>query len=423
MKSSYYNHIIYEANTAYWFNALTLSCFKTTRHIGSLLEKTISNNPDVLQKINVGLYDKLLTKGFIVNDDVNERAIILEANERKVLDKNYLLVIMPTLNCNFRCWYCIQNHIASKMSDDIMQRLKNHIDYMIEVEKITSLHIEWFGGEPFMYLDEVVKPLSLYAISKCKDANIPFVNTATTNAYYLTPDRAMLLEQLKFSYFQITIDGIKDKHDKVKFQKGCSSAFDFVLNNINEMLLKISSVSVMLRFNYIHDNLDLSIIKELNDRINVENRKRVLIHIRKVWQEKVDKSRNPFIQQLSLAFIKAGYMVNDFEFVKDFVPCYVSRRYYNSICYNGQVFKCSVNTDMNEGKYHGLLNEDGTITLREDMENICFRKNYMLDICIDCKFLPICMGQCPKFNSLPDAKFFCKMQAVNDGELSELIIK
>ena len=422
MKASYYNHIIYKDDASYWFNALTLSCFKTTLHIGKLLEKMLYTKPSLLQTTNAQLYDKLLSKGFIIDDGINEKDIVLEANAKKVEDKNYLLVIMPTLNCNFKCWYCIQNHVQSKMSIDTMQRLKRHIDYMIDVEKINSLHIEWFGGEPFMYLDDIVKPLSLYAISKCEASSIPFINTATTNAYYLTPDRIRLLEQLQLSYFQITIDGIKEKHDKVKFQEGCISAFDHVLNNINQMLSKTSSISVLLRFNYTHNNLDLTIIDQLNNRICDFNRNRVIIHLKKVWQEEPDKARNSFIQQLSLAFIKAGYRMNDFEFVKDFVPCYVSRRYYNSICYNGQVFKCSVNTDMNEGRCHGILNKDGTITLREDMEAICFRKNFLFDKCIDCKFLPVCMGQCPKFNSIPDAKFFCKMRATNDGELSELII-
>lgn len=34
---------------------------------------------------------------------------------------------------------------------------------MLEVEKIESLHLDWFGGEPFMYFSQVISPLSNYA--------------------------------------------------------------------------------------------------------------------------------------------------------------------------------------------------------------------------------------------------------------------
>ena len=101
---------------------------------------------------------------------------------------------------------------------------------------------EWFGGEPFLYFDKVIRPISEYAISICNEAKIPFFNSATTNGFYLTSKILPQLDKLKFRRFQITIDGNREFHDKVKFQKGCSSTFNHVLTNINNILTQNKDV-------------------------------------------------------------------------------------------------------------------------------------------------------------------------------------
>ena len=40
----------------------------------------------------------------------------------------------------------------------------------------------------------------------------------------------------RYERFQITLDGPKEQHDKVKFQNNCPSAFTHVLNNIEYIL-------------------------------------------------------------------------------------------------------------------------------------------------------------------------------------------
>ena len=156
---------------------------------------------------------------FIIDDDVDEINVIRKCHQEAVHSKDYFLIILPTLNCNFKCWYCIQEHIPSVMNPETFETLKRHIDYMIEEEKISSLHIDWFGGEPFMYFKKIIEPLSRYAIQKCEQHNIPFMNSATTNGYFINSDVSSLLTDLKFKQFQITLDGEKVFHDKVKFMK------------------------------------------------------------------------------------------------------------------------------------------------------------------------------------------------------------
>ena len=52
-------------------------------------------------------------------------------NTKAINKKDYYMVILPTLNCNFKCWYCIQDHIPSLMTEEVISLVKRHIKYVI----------------------------------------------------------------------------------------------------------------------------------------------------------------------------------------------------------------------------------------------------------------------------------------------------
>lgn len=168
---------------------------------------------------------KLKGGGFIIEDSFNELDYLRSKYAEAVNNKNYFLVILPTLNCNYSCWYCIQTHIPSKMSLETISAIKEHIKNMVEVEKIDSLHLDWFGGEPFLYFSQVIQPISEYAMEICHRNNTPFLNSATTNGFFLKREIHETLGKLCFKQFQITLDGNREFHDKVKFTKSCDSTF------------------------------------------------------------------------------------------------------------------------------------------------------------------------------------------------------
>ncbi|MDR0810854.1 MAG: hypothetical protein LBN23_01050, partial [Paludibacter sp.] len=137
------------------------------------------------------LMKKFSEFGFLVDENFDELDFILYKNRVETLqNRNYHLTINPTLQCNYRCWYCCvedQNtkYEQRRMDDETIEKLKKHIKYIIETDRISQLRLDWFGGEPLMYYYEVVYPISKYAIDLCKKHSIPFANHATTNAYYM----------------------------------------------------------------------------------------------------------------------------------------------------------------------------------------------------------------------------------------------
>lgn len=394
MKISKYNYIVYDESYSYWLNGITRNFFRLSRGLGKKMESLMSD-VCLLRQTSSMFYDKLCQSGFLIEDGVNELDLIKQKAQEAISSKDYFLIIIPTLNCNFHCWYCIQDHIPSVMSSQTLQNVKKHIDYMVEKKGITSLHIGWFGGEPFMYLKQVIIPISSYAIDKCKQAGIPFINSATTNGYFLGEKNLDILKKLHFTQFQITLDGDKRFHDKVKYQGGCASTFDHVLQNINRILKNESNVVIYLRINYTHTTLSEEIVKQVNSFIQEDCRKNIVVILKKVWQENVDKRFEKTLISIEKLFLKSGYNVSQFS-LSSFIPCYASKESYNSINFNGNVVKCTACNDLYDDIPKGILNDDGTISWSDNFDAKYQTLTYENSRCLHCKYLPICMGPCPR---------------------------
>lgn len=349
-----------------------------------------------LENLPDTVVSKLKDGGFIVDNDTDELEIVRQRNRKAIDNKNYFLIILPTLNCNYHCWYCIQDHVESKMSPETLGRILRHIDHMVDNEKIESLHIEWFGGEPFMYFDDIISPISEYARKKCSDAGIPFMNTSTTNGYYLSPDVTERCRDHDFRHFQITLDGNREFHDRVKFQKGCESTFDHVLENINRLLSVSEGTTVSLRINYTHKNLNGRIVDEVNTHIGPDNRHRICIVPRKVWQEEKDNSFNVILSGILDRFRESGYMVEYWSPVSDNIPCYANKKYYTTVNFNGKVVKCTACNDLYDKEPKGVLEDDGTISWADGFDTKYSEPTFENERCLGCNKLPICMGLCPR---------------------------
>lgn len=415
MKLSRYNIIVHREDKAYWFNSLTHNYFKISLSLSDKIFRLLTER----ELLPIYMVEKLTRGGFIVEDSVDEIEKLKALNQRARDSKDYFLVILPTLNCNYHCWYCIQDHIESKMTFEVMSNLKRHIDYMIEIEKITSLHIDWFGGEPFLYFNDIVKPLTEYAKNRCEKAGISFYASSTTNGYYLTDTISADLSDLNFINFQITLDGNKEFHDKVKFLKGCDSTFTHVLKNINRLLTENKKVNIFLRINYTHKNLTDEIVDQVSELIMPTNRNRIIIVPRKVWQEKIKGDYYSELLEILDKFRDNGYKVEYWNQANNFIPCYVNKKYYNSINYNGHVIKCTACNDLYESDPKGILMNNGMIKWKGEYDEMCYRPTFDNDHCINCNKLPICMGLCPRENLKNN--WYCK-EKVMDTTFEDSIV-
>lgn len=391
MKTSKYNYFIpYTNNTYIVFNGITKRFFQISKAYIKPLKHILENPKEYMGELEYkNILQKMKNNGFLIDYNTEELKKIQSEYYSEINQPNYELMILPTYNCNFSCWYCVQHHRNEYMNIDIENRTKAHISrYLIE-NKIKSFTIAWFGGEPLLAFD-CIERISKYAKLECQKLHIPFHCTITTNGSLLTEEIIYKMKDLFFDDFQITLDGNKEKHNKTRYNKNCPDSFCVILYNIIKILKIIPNVNLTLRYNYTAENLNHNIINQINSIIPFELRRFIRILPRKVWQE--DEERIPIenLRDLFRCFKNSGYNIE--HHVDVFHRCYVENRHFNTIFHNGKVDKCS-NIDIVQAR--GELLKDGiikwTATPIFDTNNI-----YTLNsICKRCRFVPICKGPCP----------------------------
>lgn len=391
MKPSKYNYIIkYQNNDYIFFNGIKKKFIIVPFKLKNLVENFI-NKQENIDNDYQSFYNKLIDSGLIINDDIDELKLIQDEQQKINNQKKYVLTILPTYKCNFSCWYCIQNHKDEYMNLDIINRIKLHIKNYLILHNIKEFSIQWFGGEPMLCFDTICD-ISKYAIDFCNKNDITFQNHITTNGYLITEENSKEMGNIKFRSYQITIDGDKENHNKIR-NENSNPSFNKILENLLIILKTQPLAIVTLRFNYTESNIiPERILSDVNNIIPFEFRKRIFVLPRKVWQ--VDKTTidQELKRNLFKSFRNSGYNINvDCDICFDYFPCPDEKKHHHTIFHNGSVSKC---TNTNPEQCLAYLDEFGNICNLRDVNDIfsCIKNSK----CRDCKYLPICMGPCLK---------------------------
>lgn len=108
----------------------------------------------------------------------------------------------------------------------------NAIAKYIISKKERTIELTWFGGEPLLCYDKIVK-LNDLLISN----NVSFTTSIITNGTLFTDDKIKLLNQLNIQQIQITLDGEQENHDKKRFfRKNQQGTYTLILSNIEKIL-------------------------------------------------------------------------------------------------------------------------------------------------------------------------------------------
>lgn len=392
MIESYYNNIINIEGSGLIYNSFTDSYLLLNKELFEtfiIFRKNISE----LEISNKDLFLKLKTNGMIVSDEINEKELIINDRiKRRFSSYHYDLMINPTLDCNLNCWYCYENHISgSKMSSNIIANIIKHLDNKNKTEPFKSLSVSFFGGEPLLKTKNVVIPLIEGVLNFVKNNNITYDFNITTNGTIITNN---ILSLLRDSYvkFQITIDGDKYTHNKVRGFKNSnnSNSYDAIINNIRKISTVLKNYEISLRINY-----DAKILKDAHKIINdlkFVSSSKLKFNLIKIWQEDSQSVNNKDLVFLSDKIRNAGYYVDLTELVRKNYVCYADNYNQALINYDGKVFKCTAR-DFTKENAEGYLNDEGDIIWNSGkLTNRLYSD--IPTICKECKLLPSCPGVC-----------------------------
>lgn len=396
-KLSNYNYFVPQGERVIYFNGISNEVFSLSQQEHEKIQLLLKD-PGEFERKFPSVFARFLKWGFIVPENKDEVKYLLLRNKQSVFsDKNYMLVINPTLECNFSCWYCYEKHPRGRMNEDTKERIQKHIKYMVEEERITALNLSWFGGEPLLYFYEVIYPISLYGKRLCEEAGIPFFNSITTNGFLISQGMIEKMDEISLFDFQITLDGDKKRHDAIR-NEGGKPSFNRIMDNINNLLIRLENARITVRVNYDNRTLEICDLREIFERIDAKHRKQVHVDFQRVWQTSPQqKGEN---MQLKFWFEMCrdlGY--NQQSRVSGFTvgqthKCYADRLYHCELNYDGKVYRCTAR-GYDDKHVMGELTEEGIIRWDKDkMSSRYGQATFENEACLACKYLPLCLGPC-----------------------------
>jgi uncharacterized protein len=189
--------------------------------------------------------------------------------------------------------------------------------------------------------------------------------------------------------FQITIDGSRDQHDRIRYISEERGSYDIIMKNIR--LVAKSKLFANVRINISEDTLTgiNELLADFNE-IDGEDRMYINFDMHKVWQ--VEKNIEAEINNVRFLFRDADFNSKIADAGSVINSCYGDKRYQATLNYNGEVFKCTAR-DFKQNTGEGQLLADGTIEWNERYEkrmNIKFNN----PPCRECNILPLCGGGC-----------------------------
>jgi uncharacterized protein len=364
-----------------------------------------------------GVVDLLLEQGILVDRRIDELAVADRLQEAFRRDRSMHLIVMPTEKCNFRCVYCYETFAKGRMSEGTVERVATFVQR--RARELDRLHVDWFGGEPLTALS-VVEELSDRFLEICRDLDVEYSSSMTTNGYLLSADVARSCLDRGVTRFQVTLDGTPDTHNKLRVLANGNPTFDTIVANLRTLQSRPDTFDVRLRVNFTPD-----VVRDMPRFLGYagglfgdDPRFSIQFHPVGQWggphDDQLETCERQDADQLNLEFLRAatesGFSGESWR---------QSMRPFGSSCYaadpkslvigsDGAVYKCTV-AFQDPRNMVGSIDDSGTLELDDVRMGLWTRSGAEADDeCRACAFRPACQGNmCPLDRMLQDGKHTC----------------
>lgn len=403
MKYSRYNNYIEYGNGFIAFNALTMNFIYIVPELMKLMN---DYPPEKIKKIHFDFYSALKANGFICDDNTNEFVDAVKLISTINSDvKSYRLIVNPTTNCNFHCWYCYETHNnANKMDETTLNNICLYIEKTMAKKELEHFQLSFFGGEPLLYYSKIMLPIAKFTKVCASKYNKDYAMDVTSNGYLFNSDRFKNLKGLGLESCQITLDGSEEQHNKTRFQQVKIGSYSIIVHKIH--IAVELGIKIVLRINYTKDNLSsIHLILDDFKDLPIEKRKLITLSMNKVWQETNNDLANE-VNKFINASRKFGFTIPD-ALLSDHVrnSCYADKINEAVINYDGKVYKCNAR-DFTEERQEGFLNDKGDINWNE-LHSKRIEMRTRNKRCEQCSIFPICGGGCSQIALEKAGKDYC----------------
>jgi uncharacterized protein len=362
--------------------------------IDAILNAPPSGPPDTLSEPLAG---QLAQHGFLIHDGLDELGHLEAQYKRARESRRWLsLTIAPTINCNFRCTYCYQEHPNQKMGPDVQDRLVARVEDAAAGGR--SVSVTWFGGEPLLALD-VVEALSGRFIEIVERRRVGYDAWIITNGSLLTREVAQRLRARRVRRAQVTLDGPPEIHDARRFKVGQKPTFHTIVANLKAVS---DIIEISLRINCDRTNQDR--VLDLLDILEAEGLKgRVspyLAHVEAYTEVCADVATtcmlspeySLFEARTYLAMYRRGWGVSIQPQPRTSV-CIADKVDGAVVDPEGRIYRCwNDMTQPREAVDH--LQLIPTLGMARNRARWDEWTPFKLPECRECRMLPVCLGGC-----------------------------
>ncbi len=400
MNISKYTKLINHSKGKYIYNSLSNSLIKVKEDLFQKLEELSGKDfsEEEFAEEEETLAD--LRRAFVVVERRHDDFLQYQAItwSRRNATGIYNITVAPTMDCNYHCYYCFESAEMTYMSDETIRRITRFINMQ---KNCNRLNLVWFGGEPLMAFAQMEKFTAQLKFKRNTKTDFSII----TNGYYLTNDVVDRLGILKINSIQLTVDGIYEDYNKVKFSKNDKNCFETFLDNLDYLLEKQKDVSVVIRVNmdkYLKDKF-VDVSRFFTNRYpKAMNLAVVPAFLENICNTTSKTRACDFCNGIERRqfYIDLAKKTGDKRFLypgNKFTECAIRNANSWTFGPDGTVYKCWENIGNKDAKI-GKIDEQGAIRI-EDTSRL-LRYFYGADPlnsekCRDCFYLPICYGGCP----------------------------
>ena len=365
------------------------------------------------------VFQLFIRRGLLIginHDEEREYARIMASSLHKVSSEHPSAVIVPDLDCNYRCVYCFEKSLQSglkgrktKMNKQDIDAVYRSIDQIeLEIGPINKT-ISLFGGEPLLSANKSVVEY-IIECGQQRGHNI----FASTNGHDLDAYINSLGSD-KIEHLQITLDGPPSIHNKRRITLDGSPSFERIVKNIHHAI-DLTDVAITLRVNLDEGNFSsFSDLLHIFDQAGWLSNDRVSVKVAMVGQRDGNGSLVPILDinnaRRELATIvepypsvAIGYPQSHFVFEGFYAlisgNTYRLRGAHCTASSGGFVFLPDGTISAcweslgEECSYIGRYSADGLSLDTDKVKQWFGRSADKIDGCLDCKYCLLCAGGC-----------------------------
>ena len=388
------------------------------REIANILKPGTENGG--LSQLSAEAKRHLTSRGYLTEmSEAEEREHVARIVESvySYYRQSLSVLIAPNLDCSFRCRYCFQRSLQNKITHNPSNPLasiitKEKIDKIFEILKEKNndpntrlnKNITLYGGEALQKANlEAVS----YIVNRGRELDITF--SAISNGYEL--DRFYhLLGPTGIKKLQITIDGPKEIHDKMRIERNGRSTFDKIISNIDGALGRGCEINISINFDEQNVHSLLTLFQQFKD-LGWLNRPEVVVHGNQIFDLKTNltafQTNYDSLKEVREFAIKNNILLsNSTSKIKDTFL----QRIENNAPLSLKPVYCSANTGMYifgpDGKIYTCWEAVGDSLscvgsydpefklYQDNLDRWHNRVANRIDACHECEYIMFCGGGC-----------------------------